>query len=189
MRRLFVPVACVAVTVLAAVAFVWAGGISATRRRPWPFEERVAKTAWRLLVPRSARAARNPLTDTPDVLRGAREHWADHCALCHGNDGSGDTTIGGRVYPKVPDLRAPATQRLSDGELFYAIEQGIPWTAMPGWGTGTSDGERESWALVTFIRHLPSITAGELNEMEKLNPKPPPNLEREKEIDDFLKGK
>jgi hypothetical protein len=39
--------------------------------------------------------------------------------------------IGRRVYPPVPDMREAPTQGLTDGELFYAIEQGIPWTAMP----------------------------------------------------------
>jgi hypothetical protein len=72
--------------------------------------------------------------------------------------------------------------------LFYAIEQGIPWTAMPGWTTGTTEGEQESWALVRFIRHLPHVTRDELEEMERLNPKSPVNEEREKEIEDFLKG-
>lgn len=97
-------------------------------------------------------------------------------------------TIGRRVYPRAPDMRAELTQRISDGELFYAIEQGIPWTAMPGWSTGTPEGEQESWTLVRFIRHLPSLTADELKDMERLNPKPPPNEQREQEIEDFLKG-
>jgi hypothetical protein len=42
---------------------------------------------------------------------------------------------------------------------------------------------------VRLIRHLPSITPDELSEMERLNPKPPPNAAREKEIEDFLKGR
>jgi hypothetical protein len=94
--------------------------------------------------------------------------------------------MGQRVYPQTPDLRSARTQGLTDGELFYAIEQGIPWTAMPGWTTGTSEGEQESWALVRFMRHLPAITPDELKEMERLNPKPPPNPEHEREIEDFL---
>ena len=85
-------------------------------------------------------------------------------------------------------MREASTQRLTDGELFYAIEQGIPFTAMPGWATGTEHGEQQSWALVHFIRHLPSITPDELKEMERLNPKAPPNDERDREIDDFLRG-
>jgi len=188
-RQFVLALALIGVLLVALFALVWAGGVSAARRKPWPFEERVATATWRLLVPRNIRNARNPVAPTPDVLRRAREHWADHCALCHGNDGSGETTIGQRVYPRPLDLRAARAQALTDGELFFAIEEGIAWTAMPGWGTGTSEGEQETWALVAFVRHLPSITADELKEMDRLNPKAPVNSEREKEIDDFLKGK
>jgi mono/diheme cytochrome c family protein len=100
-------------------------------------------------------------------------HFADHCATCHANDGSGDTTLGRNMYPPAPDLRAAGTQRLTDGELFYAIESGIPWTGMPAWGNGTDEGRHESWKLVRFIRHLPRLTADEIRRMEQLNPRSP----------------
>ena len=188
MRRLAI-VAVALVAVLAGLLILVRGnGISAVNARPWPFEARGAKAAWRFLVPPSARDAPNPVDLTPAVLKSAREHFADHCASCHDNDGSGATTVGRRVYPRAPDMREASTQRLTDGELFYAIEQGIPFTAMPGWATGTEHGEQQSWALMHFIRHLPSITPDELKEMERLNPKAPPNDERDREIDDFLRG-
>jgi mono/diheme cytochrome c family protein len=163
-------------------------GVSAVDHRPLPLEATVARRAWRHLVPARVRDMANPAPTSPADLKGAREHWADHCAVCHANDGSGDTMVGRRVYPPVPDMRADATQHLTDGELFYAIEQGIPWTAMPGWRTRTAEGEQESWALVRFIRHLPQVTEEELQEMERLNPKAPPNEQREQEIEDFLNG-
>ena len=188
MRRVLIPAVVGAVAVGVGLAFVAGRGISAVSRRPLPLEDRVANAGWRFLVPSRARGAPNPVPATAAVLKEAREHWADHCATCHDNDGSGETTIGRRVYPPTPDLRGPRTQRLTDGELFYAIEQGVPWTAMPGWTTGTAEGERETWALVRFIRHLPTISPDELKEMEGLNPKVPPNEEREREIEEFLKG-
>jgi mono/diheme cytochrome c family protein len=33
------------------------------------------------------------------------EHFADHCATCHANDGGGDTSFGKGLYPKPPDMR------------------------------------------------------------------------------------
>jgi mono/diheme cytochrome c family protein len=157
-----------------------------TRRDPFFLEAQVARASWRWLVPPAIRDTANPVPDDPAVLTAAREHWADHCASCHGNDGSGNTSLGRRVYPRVPDMRAARTQRLTDGELFYAIEQGIPWTAMPGWSTSTPEGQRESWQLVRFIHHLPAITPGELRDMERFNPKSPADEQRERDIDDFL---
>ena len=174
---------------LVALAF-WArgAGISALHARPWPFEAPLARAAWQFLVPDDIRHAPNPVARTAEVLKTGRDHWADHCASCHANDGSGDTPIGRRTYPRVPDMRTDRTQRLSDGELFYAIEQGVPWTAMPGWSTGTPDGEHDSWALVHFVRHLPSLSPAELREMEQRNPRPPVDEHREKVIEDFLSG-
>ena len=78
--------------------------------------------------------------------------------------------MGRAFYPKSPDMRLPRTQNLSDGEIFYFIENGIRLTGMPGWSTGTPEGERSSWQLVHFIRHLPTLTDSERTEMESMNP-------------------
>lgn len=163
-------------------------GISVFRKPP-ALERQVAKRAWRFMIPLHVRDAINPVANSPDVIKGGLEHFADHCAICHGNNGSGDTVIGRRVYPPAPDLRDAATQTLTDGELFYAIEQGIPFTAMPGWTNGTHEDELESWQLVRFIRHLPAITAEEIAQMERLNPKSPTTEARDREIEEFLSGK
>src|SRR5206468_1468590 len=83
------------------------------------------------LEPSNARNTRNPIPDSPEVQREARLHFADHCAICHGNNGSGDTQIGHGLYPKPPDLRADETQKLSDGSIFWIIENGVRLTGMP----------------------------------------------------------
>ena len=96
--------------------------------------------------------------------------------------------MGRRLFPPAPDMREPATQRQSDGALFYAIEHGVPFTGMPAWSTGTAHGERESWELVLFVRHLPHITADELAEMARLNPRTSADERRDQDINDFLSG-
>ena len=85
-------------------------------------------------------------------------HFADHCASCHGNDGRGKTEIGQNLYPKAPDMWGEETQKLSDGELFYIIKNGVRLTGMPAWGKDTPKDDRQSWHLVAFIRHVPWIT-------------------------------
>ncbi len=127
------------------------------------------------------------MPNTPEVLAEARAHWADHCASCHANDGSGDTLMGKRLYPPAPDMRRPLTQNLSDGELFFVIQNGVRLTGMPAWGGSDRDSE-DSWKLVRFIRHLPALTLAERREMEKLNPKGPDDRKEEEEEDKFLKG-
>ena len=117
------------------VAFVLlnARGFSA-REQPTRLEAFVARVARSAAIPAGARNRVNPLPNTAEALDEARAHWADHCASCHGNDGAGDTQLGRHTYPPAPDMRLPPTQRLSDGELFYIIQNGIRLSPMPAWG-------------------------------------------------------
>ena len=123
-----------------------------------------------------------------DAAAKALQHYADHCAACHANDGSGDTEIGRGLYPRVSDMRAPETQSLSDGELFSIIEHGIRLTGMPAWGTGTPESERDSWGLVHFIRRLPKLSSDDIERIDALVPKTPAQLKEEEEIRRFLEG-
>jgi mono/diheme cytochrome c family protein len=163
-----------------------ANGWSA-RMPPTRFEAFLAAEARSLSMPAAAVRRTNPVSDSPVVLAEARAHWADHCAICHSNDGSGDAPMGKGMFPPAPDMRQPPTQRMTDGELFYVIENGIRLTGMPAWG-GAGDHEQDSWKLVRFIRHLPQLTAQELHEMEALNPKSPEELKEEQEEKEFLNG-
>ena len=175
---------------LVIVALTLVGGSGLTSRRsPWPLEARLARAARSFLIPREVKEAVNPVSADREVIRDGMEHFADHCAICHANDGSGDTQMGRALFPPAPDMRGDPTQAMSDGELFYVIEFGIPFTGMSAWGTGRPEGERASWELVTFIRHLPDLTEEELNEMEALNPRSPAGDARSQEIADFLEGR
>jgi mono/diheme cytochrome c family protein len=153
---------------------------------PSSAEATIARGVRRFATPGQARARQNPVPLDAHVLAEGRAHFADHCASCHANDGSGATEIGRRLYPRAPDMRLPATQQLTDGELFYIIENGIRLTGMPGWGGGGN--ERGSWDLVHFIRHLPKLTREELLEMERLNPKAPDEWRELQQEDEFLGG-
>lgn len=172
---------------------VWFGyqsystGFSA-KAEPNELEVLLARQLRHLAIPFENRRLRNPLPVTQELMKDARAHFADHCASCHANNGSGDTVIGKNVYPKSPDLRLPETQTMSDGELFFIIQNGIRFTAMPGWGTGDPAKDSGSWQLVHFIRHLPSVTEEELQEMAALNPKTKKELQDEALIDQFLGG-
>ncbi len=161
-------------------------GVS-SRARPTALETMLARNARHLAIPAGARKLQNPIAETPENFRDARLHFADHCAMCHANDGSGDTAMGRGLYPKPPDLRRGETQKLADGELFWIIENGVRFTGMPAFG-GAPGSEQDSWKLVRFIRHLPQLTDEERMEMERNNPKGPEDLEEEQEENDFLRG-
>jgi mono/diheme cytochrome c family protein len=166
-------------------ALLLRGGLSA-RAEPSRFEGRLARAVRTWAIPADARGVTNPIPASPRVLAEGLEHFADHCASCHGNDGSGQTKIGRNLSPRAPDMRRPETQALTDGELFYIIERGIRFTGMPAWGgPGTAEG---SWHLVHFIRHLPKLTDEERARMEALNPRSPAEWRAQQEEDSFLRG-
>ena len=176
-----------ALLVVAMTFWVFSVSLSA-RAQPSVLETLLARQIRRLAVPRSLRHQQNPVPSTPDLLVEARRHFADHCATCHGNDGSGNTEIGQHLYPRAPDMRLAATQSLHDGELYYIIHNGIRFTGMPAWGPDTSH-DHDSWELVHFIRHLPRLTSQEIEDMRQFNPKSPAEIEEEKEEEEFLNGK
>jgi mono/diheme cytochrome c family protein len=164
---------------------IFHNGLSA-RSKPTFIEKMMARDARHFAISDSARALQNPVPNTADNLHEAELHFADHCAICHGNDGGADTMMGRGLYPKPPDLRLPQTQKLSDGELFWIIENGVRFTGMPSFfSPGMQD---ESWKLVHFIRHLPHLTPEEQIEMEKYNPKGPADRQEEQQEDNFLDG-
>ncbi len=192
MKRGTLVIAIVAVVLVALVVAVATSllhdGLSA-RTTPTKFEIMVARNVRHLAIPSNARLAQNPLLDSPEDLRDAQLHFADHCAICHANDGGGQTMIGGGLYPKPPDLRLPETQNLTDGELFWIIENGVRFTGMPAFSNGGEHGGMQgSWKLVHFIRHLPHLTAAERIEMEHYNPKGPDDRAEEQQENDFLNG-
>ena len=192
MKRRTLAIIVVVVAMLSVIVAVAASllhdGLSA-RAKPTQIETVIARNARHLAIPANARLTQNPVLASVEDLRDARLHFADHCAICHGNDGAGDTVIGSGLYPKPPDLRLPQTQNLTDGELFWIIENGVRFTGMPAFASGSEHGDtQDSWKLVHFIRHLPHLTATERIEMERYNPKGPGDREEEQQESDFLKG-
>ena len=173
--------------------FGWLGlqlfttGFSA-KTKPHALEVVVARKISHLAIPLEKRNAQNPVPLSPKVIKESLAHFADHCATCHANDGSGQTPIGKNVYPKAPDLRLTDTQSMSDGEMFWVIHNGIRFTAMPAWGEGDPAEDKDSWKLVHFIRHLPQLTPKELDQMKGLNPKTRKDLEEEASFGESLQG-
>ena len=169
-RKLIVAVlALIGLAAVAGAAMFASAGISA-RQAPGSVETSLLPKLRSAAIPSSAKQANNPLPSSAEVIAEGMEHFADHCAICHGNDGSGDTEMGRAMNPRVPDMRKPATQDLSDGELFYIIENGVRLTGMPGWG---HEDANDNWKLVHFIRHQPKLTPTDLEKMKSMNPKAP----------------
>jgi mono/diheme cytochrome c family protein len=149
----------------AAVGFAFTRNGLSARTEPPAIEAAVARRIRSIAIPSAAKSLRNPSgADATAWIEGGR-HFQDHCAVCHGEDGSGKSEIGRNLYPKAPDMRAAATQELSDGALYFIIMNGIRYTGMPAW-----EGEHtpaETWKIVSFIRRMPILTPEDLERLQE----------------------
>ena len=185
-RLFFIGLVFLIVGILAALWFL--PGTFSAKGTPPEWEVKMARFVRHLATPSRFLKMSNPVIPTPEVLADARHHFADHCATCHANDGSGKTSMGPNFYPPVPDLRDPVIQSMADGEIFYVIHYGVRFTGMPAWGKGPPEDDQESWKLVWFIRHLPDITPEEIAEMKRDNPMTRAEYEQQDMLDKFLSG-
>jgi mono/diheme cytochrome c family protein len=164
-----IAVLVVILAVLAGVTsfMIWFSnhGFSAREKPSW-IEIVLARQARKIATPAGVKEMKNPDSVTETSTAEAREHFVEHCSVCHGSTGRGDTLYGRNLYPKVPDLTQADTQQLTDGELFYIISNGVRFTGMPAFGG--EDSPESIWALVSFIRRLPKLTPEEIKQLQEM---------------------
>jgi aldose sugar dehydrogenase len=91
-------------------------------------------------------AAEGSLQEAEDQQRNTvGKLYAQHCAVCHGDDLSGGA--------QGPSLRAPILKRgESDGELASSIAEGYPESGMPSWSALLSPDQIRS--LVIYLQEI-----------------------------------
>jgi len=135
---------------------------------PSSFENSVARAVRDFSIPGGERRKKNPYAGDELALQQGREIYLTRCASCHGTDGRGTTPIGANVYPRVPDLRDTPTQKLSDGDIHYIIQNGVQLSGMPAMPGPRSESDRDSWALVSYIRNMRSATDQEAQRQQTI---------------------
>jgi mono/diheme cytochrome c family protein len=85
----------------------------------------------------------------PPPSRG-QQLYVKWCAGCHGVEGRGDGPAAERMMPKPRDFTqalyqirtTPSGALPTDADILHVIDNGMPGTAMPGWGKKLSSAER-----------------------------------------------
>ena len=119
-KKMFLGVVALVLLAIGLGALIIRKGFSA-REKPSVMEAMVARTVRVLSVPNVIKSMKNSQPSTAQNIREGMEHFADHCSICHANNGSGDTEFGRNMYPKPPDLRMQETQAMSDGVIGRSI--------------------------------------------------------------------
>ena len=119
---------------------------------PLPLEQQPSERAKLLTIPDEYKVRANPLPATDANLLEGRARYQEHCSLCHGPDGKGQTALGRNLYPRAGDLTSPKVQKYTDGQLFWILSEGVRFSGMPA-GRGLHT-EEQMWKMVLYIRRL-----------------------------------
>ena len=151
------------VVVLGGLASLYSGIYDVSATAPhWAVTRWVLETARTRSIKAHATVIEAPpgLDDPAKIPMGV-EHFAAHCAVCHGAPGVPKGDIAAGLYPPPPDLAVTA-KLYSGGELFWIIKHGIKMTGMPAWADHSDE---EVWAIVAFIEKLPGMTQEEYGKL------------------------
>ncbi len=103
-------------------------------------------------APAQAPAAtfKNPVKPTAESQAKAKSLYAIDCAMCHGDNGNGQTDLVKSMELKLGDWSDPGTLAgKQDNELFNAIRNGK--NKMPSEAEGRAN-DNEVWNIILYIR-------------------------------------
>jgi mono/diheme cytochrome c family protein len=145
-----------ALVLIAGAVFLFSGLYDVSATAPhWRITHWILETARvRSIEAHAAGIAVPPGLDAPAKILIGTEHFAAHCAVCHGAPGVPRGDIAHGLYPRPPDLAA-ADNHYSDAELFWILKHGIKMSGMPAWSDHSDD---ELWATVAFLKKLPRLS-------------------------------
>ena len=148
--------ATLAVLLLCAAACLWSGlfDVAATDHHSAPVHWVMEQARIRSIRAHASGIQAPPGLDDPQKILAGADHFAAHCAICHGAPGVPKGDIAQGLYPQPPNL-AEAAARYSPGELFWIVKNGIKMTGMPAW---SDHSDEELWSAVAFIEKLPGMS-------------------------------
>jgi mono/diheme cytochrome c family protein len=156
-----------ALVVIGGLGLVYSGLYSVAATEPhWPITHWLMETARLRSIKTHAAGIKPPAGyDAPAELAIGVDHFAAHCAVCHGAPGVPRGEIANGLYPLPPDL-AVTVRQYTSGELFWILKHGIKMTGMPAWADHSDD---ELWATVAFLEQLPAMSEADYARLIQAN--------------------
>jgi mono/diheme cytochrome c family protein len=115
-----------------------------------PLDSAMTGTLVVKVCPPAAIQRPNPIPSDAASIATGREIYASNCLSCHGVAGKGDGPAVKGLTMKPIDLTQPYMANISDGEMFWVMEQGLG--EMPSFRNRLSDDMR--WHVINYIRSL-----------------------------------
>lgn len=107
----------------------------------------------------------NPFANDPGALSVGLSHYKENCLDCHGARSIDGAEFSKGLNPAPPMLDMKGTQKMSDGQMFWIVSNGIRMTGMPAFSPTHS--EAEIWKIVAFVHHLPQLTDAEVAKLKQ----------------------
>lgn len=107
--------------------------------------------------------------DVAGAERLGAAHFHNGCAFCHGAPGVPQDPVTQSMRPAPPALSYEVTE-WGDDQLFWIVRHGFKYTGMPAWAAEGRDDE--VWAVVAFLRRLPSLDAAGYRDLASGNRTP-----------------
>jgi mono/diheme cytochrome c family protein len=104
----------------------------------------------------AAKAMKNPLKPTPDVLAKGKAIFEGKgtCFTCHGNSGKGDGVAGAALDPSPRNFTNPEFNKIrTPGEMFWVVKNGSAGTGMIAYNPAMINDD-EAWEAITYARSL-----------------------------------
>lgn len=128
----------------------------------WPITRVLLHSAMSRAVEVRAMKLKAPPLDDPALLQKGAGHYATECMDCHGAPGVPRRHMVRQMLPTPPFL-PEKLGRMTPEELFWVVDHGIKYTAMPAWGTrGRGD---EVWAMVAFLEQVQGMSPQRFREL------------------------
>ena len=116
-------------------------------------------------IKKAAKTIEIPDLSEPELLLTGGVDYEFMCSSCHLKPGQSESDMSIGLYPAPPNLTLSIEEHVgheheddeqASRKSFWVIKHGIKASGMPAWGK-THDDER-IWAMVAFIKRLPTLT-------------------------------
>jgi mono/diheme cytochrome c family protein len=116
-------------------------------------------------IQKAAQTIEVPDLSDPELLLMGGTDYEFMCSSCHLKPGQSQSDMSVGLYPAPPNLSLSSESHEGqeygdeaqvDRNNFWVIKHGIKASGMPAWGK-THDDQR-IWAMVAFIKRLPTLT-------------------------------
>jgi len=172
MRHTFVAfllgiVATLALAALTLFVIIKEGWVPANAdTKPPALERWAATTALRAMLRREASTAAPPIPADDPHLRAGALLYAANCAVCHGASRGAPTAIARGLYQAAPQFRDDGVEDDPPGRIFWKVDHGIRFTAMPAFSRALT--ETQVWEVTLFLKHLDHLPSGAAAEWQRI---------------------